>query len=48
MKAFIAHLLLNYDIALNPEIPSYKSIWLSYALVQDPKASILVRKRRTN
>jgi len=46
IKAFVAHLLMNYDIKLDPEAPPFKNLWFNFATIPDPAAHILVRKRK--
>lgn len=47
IKAFLVHILMNYDIMLDPDSPSFKNFWFNASAVPDPNAMLKVRKRRT-
>lgn len=46
IKAFMAHMLMNYDISWNVNAPPFKHLWFNYHAIPDPSASILIRKRK--
>lgn len=46
IKSFMVHLLMNYDIMLDPTAPPFKNLMLSAFALPDPSACIMVRQRK--
>ncbi|KAG5651716.1 hypothetical protein H0H81_007721 [Sphagnurus paluster] len=46
LKAFLVHVLLNYDVKLIDQNERPADLWYSYWSSPDPKAEIMYRKRR--
>lgn len=47
IKALLAHVVLNYDVAFANNAGRPADHWYSYAALPDPSASIMFRKRRS-
>ncbi|KAF8076048.1 cytochrome P450, partial [Lyophyllum atratum] len=47
LKAFLAHVLLNYDVAFENNGGRPQDRWFGHASVPDPAVSVMFRKRRS-
>ena len=47
IKSIFAHIIMNYDVRFENDGPRPEDVWLGNAIIPDPTAKVLFRKRQS-